>query len=59
MDLNEERIELIKKFTISDDEYQAIFEDIKRVFTYGKKPVDNPTMLLIGGQQGSRKISFV
>ena len=48
-------MELEKKFALTDKQYEKGLNKIRLITFANKKSVENPTMVLVGGQQGSGK----
>ena len=57
MEINKE--EILKKYKLSDEEHNQYYQTIKRIYTGGKIPVDNPIAVIIGGQTGAGKSGII
>ena len=54
-----EEQEILKKYKLSEQEHNRYYSIIKRVYTSGKIPVQNPTAVIIGGQTGAGKSGLI
>lgn len=57
MEINKE--EILKKYKLTDKEHEQYYQTIKRIYTGGKIPVDNPIAVIIGGQTGAGKSGII
>ena len=57
MEINKE--EILKKYKLTDQEHEQYYQTIKRIYTGGKIPVDNPIAVIIGGQTGAGKSGII
>lgn len=55
--MNEE--EILKKYKLSEVEHEHYYDIIKRIYTSGKIPVENPIAVIIGGQTGAGKSGLI
>ena len=55
--MNEE--EILKKYKLSEEEHENYYGTIKRIYTGGKIPVENPIAIIIGGQTGAGKSGII
>lgn len=55
--MNEE--EILKKYKLSEEEHNFYYKIIKRTYTSGKTPVENPIAVIIGGQTGAGKSGLI
>ena len=51
--------EILKKYKLSDEEHDQYYQTIKRIYTGGKIPVNNPIAVIIGGQTGAGKSGII
>ena len=51
--------EILKKYSISDEEKEKIGEIAEGILTYNKKPVDKPICVIVGGQTGAGKSGLI
>lgn len=51
--------EILNKYKLSEEEHNKYYDQIKKIFTSGKKPVDNPIAVIIGGQTGAGKTGII
>lgn len=51
--------EILKKYKLSEEEHERYYEIIKRIYTSGKIPVENPIAVIIGGQTGAGKSGLI
>ena len=54
-----EEQEILQKYKLSQQEHDFYYEIIKRTYTSGKIPVENPISVIIGGQTGAGKSSII
>ena len=57
VEINKE--EILKKYKLTDKEHEQYYQTIKRIYTGGKIPVDNPIAVIIGGQTGAGKSGII
>lgn len=51
--------EILKKYKLTDEEHEQYYQTIKRIYTGGKIPVNNPIAVIIGGQTGAGKSGII
>lgn len=51
--------EILGKYRLSKEVHDFYYEIIKRTYTSGKTPVENPIAVIIGGQTGAGKSSII
>ena len=51
--------EILKKYKLTDEEHEQYYQTIKRIYTGGKIPVNNPISVIIGGQTGAGKSGII
>ena len=54
-----EEQEILRKYKLSEQEHDLYYKIIKRTYTSGKIPVQNPTAVIIGGQTGAGKSGLI
>ena len=54
-----EEQEILQKYKLSQQEHELYYRIIKRTYTSGKIPVQNPTAVIIGGQTGAGKSGLI
>lgn len=54
-----EEQEILKTYKLSEEVHDFYYEIIKRTYTSGKTPVENPISVIIGGQTGAGKSSII
>ena len=54
-----EEQEKLRKYKLSQQEHDFYYKIIKRTYTSGKIPVQNPTAVIIGGQTGAGKSGLI
>lgn len=54
-----EEQEILQKYKLSQQEHDLYYKIIKRTYTSGKIPVQNPTAIIIGGQTGAGKSGLI
>lgn len=54
-----EEQEILRKYKLSEQEHELYYKIIKRTYTSGKIPVQNPTAVIIGGQTGAGKSGLI
>lgn len=59
MPINENEEEIKKKYKLSDAEHEEYYQIIKRIYTSGKIPVQEPIAIIIGGQTGAGKSGII
>ena len=52
-------VEILKKYKLSEAEHDFYYDIIKRTYTSGKIPTQNPIAVIIGGQTGAGKSSLI
>lgn len=51
--------EILRKYKLTDEEHDNLYETIKRVYTATKTPSANPIAVIIGGQTGAGKSGLI
>lgn len=51
--------EILEKYKLSEEEHNFYYDIIKRTYTGGKIPTQNPIAVIIGGQTGAGKSSLI
>lgn len=51
--------DILKKYKLSEQEHDFYYSIIKRTYTSGKTPVENPISVIIGGQTGDGKSGLI
>lgn len=51
--------EILKKYKLTDEEHEQYYQTIKRIYTGGKIPVNNPIAVIIGRQTGAGKSGII
>ena len=51
--------EILEKYKLSEEEHDFYYDIIKRTYTGGKIPTQNPIAVIIGGQTGAGKSSLI
>ena len=54
-----EKEEILRKYKLTDAEHEQYYQTIKRIYTGGKIPVENPIAVIIGGQTGAGKSGII
>ena len=53
------REEILKKYKLTNEEHEQYYQTIKRIYTGGKTPVENPIAVIIGRQTGAGKSGII
>lgn len=51
--------EIVKQYKLTNEEHENIFEKIKEIYFFNKKPVKNPVAIIVGGQTGAGKTGLI
>lgn len=57
--MKENEQDILKKYKLTEKEHNDYYNIIKRIYTDGKVPVENPISVIIGGQTGAGKSAII
>ena len=57
--MDENKKQILEKYKLTEEEHKQYYEIIKRIYTGGKIPVENPIAVIIGGQTGAGKSGVI
>lgn len=57
--MEENEQDILKKYKLTEEEHNNYYDIIKRIYTGGKTPVENPISVIIGGQTGAGKSAII
>lgn len=57
--MKENEQDILKKYKLTEKEHNDYYNIIKRIYTDGKIPVENPISVIIGGQTGAGKSAII